>query len=265
MVDGPCNWEINTGCCSPWDTFSEATQETAYFLSTMTLWAATGRRFGACEIAVQPCRPRERLPLYQVFPVPAWGGFYGGGGYGTFGPTIVDGQWFNRCWGGCRCRARCEVALEGPTTTAQVLSVSVSGVMVPASAYQIQDQHLLVRIDGECWPTCVDYSEQDPPEFSVTYLRGEELPAALQIAAGILACEFAKACEDDDTCRLPSRLSSLSQQGISVTVSPFNSYLDLGLTDIPEVDRVIVNLNPNRQQERSRVYSMDTPRPRMVT
>jgi hypothetical protein len=266
--DGPCGWTIDTSCCADWDTLPASAQVVGYELATMTLWAATGRRFGRCEITVQPCRQRKNLPLYQVFPVPAWGFGYGNGavdGLGWFGPYIVDGEWFNGCSGGCRCRASCEVALDGPTTTAGILQVTVNGEVISPAAYQVQDNHLLVRIDGQCWPTCVDYSEQNPPAFTVTYLRGNEEPSALQIASGILACEFAKACAGDESCRLPSRLQALSQQGVSVTVSPFNEYLDLGMTDIPEVDRVIVALNPYRQQERSRVYSPDRPRPRMVT
>lgn len=267
-LDGPCNWTIDTSCCAvDWESFTPEQQEVGYFLATTTLWAATGRRFGQCEITVQPCRPRRQLPLYEAFPVPAFG--YGAGnadGYlMPFSPYILDGQWFNGCWGGCTCRASCEIALDGPTTTASVLSVMVDGLLVPTSAYQIQNNHLLVRIDGQCWPTCVNYSEQNPPAFQVTYLRGNEVPRALQIAAGTLACEFARACAGDAECRLPSRLQALSQQGVSVTVSPFNDYLDLGMTDLPEVDRIIVAYNPFRQQERSRVYSPDRLHPRMVT
>ncbi len=265
MVDGPCNWEIDTGCCSGWDDFDDATQEIAYHLATTTLWAATGRRFGRCPITVQPCGQRRKLPLYETFPVPGWGYGQGYSGQGGFGVFMEDGQWFNGCFGGCRCRARCEIALDGPTTTDGVLSVSVDGVVVSPAAYQIQNGYLLVRIDGQCWPTCADYSEQNPPAFEVIYLRGNEMPPALAIAGGILACEFAKACVEDDSCRLPARLTSLTRQGVSVQVAAISSYLDLGLTEIPEVDRVIVNLNPYRQQERSRVLSPDTPRPRMVT
>jgi len=263
-VDGPCNWTLDTSCCEGWDDFSPVAQEVGYTLATLTLWAATGRRFGRCEITVQPCRQRRNLPLYQVFPVPAWG--YGPSeGIGWMGPYILNGEWFNSCWGGCTCRASCEIALDGPTTTDGILEVTTHGDVVDPSAYVVMNNYLLVRTDGHCWPSCINYSHQDPPEFTVTYLRGEEEPAALQLVGGLLACEFAKACEGDDTCRLPSRLQALSQQGVSVTVSPFSEYLDLGLTDIPEVDRVIVALNPYRQVERSRVYSPDRPQPRMVT
>jgi hypothetical protein len=265
MIDGPCNWTLNTSCCPDWDSYDPGVQELAYDLATTTLWGLTGRRYGRCEITVQPCRQRKNLPLYQAFPVPGWGNGYWGGGGGPFMPYILNGQWYNSCWGGCTCRASCEIALDGPTTTAGVLQVTTHGDIVDPSAYQIQNGYLLVRIDGHCWPSCINYSHQDPPEFTVTYLRGTEEPPALQVAAGILACEFAKSCLGDADCRLPSRLQALTQQGVSVTVSPFNEYMDLGMTDIPEVDRVVAVLNPYRQQERSRVYSPDRPRPRMVT
>lgn len=264
-VDSPCGWDIDTSCVTNWDDLPEAAQTVGYHLSTLMLWALTGRRFGQCEIVVQPCMERRRWPLYETFPVPSYGGG-GAGGYGGFFPYILDGSWFNGgCGGGCRCRARCEVALDGPTNTASIVEVTVNGVVVDPAAYQIQNGYLLVRTDGQCWPGCIDYSKQDPAAFTVTYLRGEELPAGLQIAAGILAGEFAMSCAGDDNCRLPARLTSLTRQGVSVQVATINSYLDLGMTEIPEVDAIVVALNPYRQTERSRVYSLDRPRPRMVT
>jgi len=48
-------------------------------------------------------------------------------------------------------------------------------------------------------------------------------------------------------------------------LSTINSYMDLGLTEIPEVDSIVVALNPHRLTQRPRVYSVDRPRPRMVT
>ena len=264
VADGPCDWDIDTSCVPFWDELTPAAQEVGYHLSTLTLWALTGRRFGQCEITVQPCMERRRWPLYEVFPVPGYGG--GGAGIGAAYPYILDGSWYNRgCGGGCQCRARCEVALDGPTTTAGVLEVLVHGEVVDPSAYQIQNGYLLVRIDGQCWPGCVDYSKQDPAAFVVRYLRGEELVAGLQMAAGILAGEYALSCDGDDRCRLPARLTSLTRQGVSVQVATINSYMDLGLTEIPEVDRIVVVLNPYQQMSRAQVFSVDRPRPRMVT
>lgn len=264
-ADGPCNWDINTGCVEGWDELPATAQLIGYNLATFQLWALTGRRYGQCEITVQPCQERRKLPLYLTYPVPGVG-FYGGyGGSGGFGPVIEDGTWYNRCWSGCRCKARCETALDGPTTTAGILEVTVKGEVIDPAAYQVQDNYQLVRIDGQCWPTCVDYSKQDPPEFTVTYLRGDEVPDVLEIAGGILANEYALACISSDDCRLPTRLQSLSRQGVSVQVAASTTYLDFGMTQIAEVDQVVIALNPYRLTERPRVLSPDRPRPRQVT
>lgn len=264
MADGPCDWAIDTACIEDWADLPEHAQVVGHTLATYQLWALTGRRFGQCEITVQPCRQRKRLPLYQAFPVPGWG-FYGSAGVGGGGPVIIDGTWYNMCGDGCRCKARCEVELDGPTDTASVLEVTVRGEVVDPSAYQIQNNYLLVRTDGHCFPTCVNYSKQDPPEFTVTYLRGEPVPAALQIAAGTLAYQYALACINDERCVLPTRLQSLSRQGVSVQVAAGNSYLDFGMTQIAEVDQIVIAMNPYRLTERPMVLSPDRPRPRMVT
>lgn len=264
-MDGPCNWVINTGCAPGWDELTPAQQENGYILATYQLWALTGRQFGQCEITVQPCRMRKRLPLYQVFPVPGWGGYggYGWAGWGG-GPVIVDGTWYNMCGLGCGCRARCEIDLDGPVAPGGVIQVTVRGEVVDPSAYEIQNGYLLVRTDGGCWPTCVDYSKQDPPEFTVTYLRGTPPPEALQLAAGTLALEYGLACAEDERCRLPARLQSMTRQGVSVQVSIGTQYLDFGMTGLPEVDALVIQMNPYRLTERPMVLSPDRPRPRVA-
>lgn len=266
MADGPCNWVIDTNCAPGWADLTPEQQEVGYTLATYQLWALTGRQFGQCEITVQPCRPRRPLPLYQVFPVPGWGG-YGGYGYAGWGggPVIIDGTWYNMCGPGCRCAARCEIGLDGPTDTDSVLQVTVRGDVVDPSAYQIQNNYLLVRTDNQCWPTCIDYSKQDPPEFTVTYLRGTPPPAALQIMAGVLAFEYGLACAGSDECRLPARLQSMTRQGVSVQVAIGTQYIDFGMTGLADVDALVIQLNPNRLTERPMVLSPDRPRPRMVT
>ena len=146
-----------------------------------------------------------------------------------------------------------------------MIEVTVKGEVVDPSAYQIQNNYLLVRTDHGCWPTCVDYSKQDPPEFTVTYRRGEPLPEALQVAAGTLAYEYALACVQDDRCRLPARLQSMSRQGVTVQVAIGTQYLDFGMTGLNEIDALVIVMNPYRATERPMVLSPDRPRPRMVT
>lgn len=263
----PCGWVVNRcGCPGEqcWDNHLPAVRERAAALATGHMWAATGRRYGLCEITVQPCNPRSAPPLYQTWPVDSFGGGGGDGDGAYLLPMIEGGTWYNRCGAGCSCRARCEVPIPGPTTTAHITQVTVAGETVAPGAYQVHDGHLLVRVDGQCWPTCVDYNRQDPPDFTVTYTRGEPVPADVQAATEMLACEYARACTGGE-CRLPQRLSRLSRQGVEVTVAEFTEWGDLVRTGISEVDRAIWAHNPHRLQGRPQVLSPDVPTPRVVT
>lgn len=259
----PCGWTVTKcGCGQCWDTYRPEVQQRASALAALQMWALTGRRYGLCDITVQPCRPRRDLPLYQAWPVLYDGWGYG---YGIVSPFInVDGNWTNGCWGGCRCRARCEVALEGPTTTARIGDVLVDDIVVDPDAYQVQNGYLLVRIDGSCWPVCQDYSKQDPPKFVVNYSRGNPIPPAVQGAFELLACEYAKACVGSE-CALPARLSSMTRQGVELQVFETTDYLDRAMTGIPQIDAIISADNPGRLTQRPQVFSPDIYPPRMVT
>lgn len=261
---GPCGWELDPSlCCEDWPTFDEDVQARAVTLASRLMWAATGRRYGPCEWTVQPCNPGRIPPLYRVYPEPFGRGSSGGGW--DYYPWIQNGQWFNPGMGGCGCcQTGCEIALQGPTRTSAIVSVTVEGVVVPPTAYVVFDAHLLARIDGECWPTCVNYSNQSPPDFEVTYLRGLPVPAAVLDAASALACEFGKACVGKP-CRLPQRLRRLSRQGVEVEVADIDRASSRFLTGIEDIDMVIQAENPFAIQSRPRVYSPDRRVPRRVS
>jgi len=149
-----------------------------------------------------------------------------------------------------------------------VSSVVVDGVEVPADAYRVDNGSLLVRQDGECWPRCQDFNlsgtaPDDENTFFVTYQRGMPVPMAGQIAAGLLACDFAKSCATG--CKLPGNLASLTRQGVEVTVADPTQDVNEGLTGIPQVDQWIRAVNPAKRTGRARVYSPDVDFPRVVT
>ncbi len=256
---GPCGWTV-TGCAcgtGGWDDYDAATQAYAATTAAAILWAATGRRYGQCEVTVEPCsRPED--PLYVTYPLAEIGSAPAGG------PYISGGVWHNSCGGGsCGCVGRCEVALEGPTSTAAVTSVTVAGVVVAPAAYVIYDGYLLTRIDGECWPTCRDYS--DPATaFRVVYDRGDPIPDHVQAAYERLACELAKACVGGD-CALPQRIRSMTRQGVEIQMVDLADESGRIRTGITVVDQVIDAENPRGLQQRPRVLSPDLPVPRMVT
>ena len=99
----------------------------------------------------------------------------------------------------------------------------------------------------------------------MTFSPGEVLPRIGQIAAGELACEFAKACLSQGDCRLPQQLQTLTRNGVQVEVMDPALILDNGLTGFPNVDLFIKAVNPARRASRPRVLSPDLPRDRRVT
>lgn len=260
----PCNWSVNTDVCDSWDSYSTATQDVAEQLAAHVLWAATGRRYGVCQVTVRPCQPPTRVRSYRTYPVILDAGHDGGGG-GLVPFVGTDGDWHNTplaCSAGCRCRATCEAELAGPV--ASVTSVTVDGAVVDAGAYRVDVQQgtwLLVRTDGQCWPWCQDFDADVTADntFQVVYGRGTAVPQTVLDAAGILACEFAKAISGSGNCRLPQRLQSLSRQGVEITAAEITN-ADLGyVTGIDEVDAVIALENPARRHAPPQVFSPDVP------
>jgi len=263
--EGPCAWPIDTSCCPDWDTYTPELQASATAWATDILWPLSGRRFGPCEITVRPCGSTCNFAGgWMTWPVALDGGNAAAAG-GWFPFVDQTGVWRNcGCAGVCSCSARCEVFLPGPV--AGITEVMIDGIVIPAESYRVDNQELLVRTDGECWPECQDMNlDADPvtgiDTFSVTYSRGTPVPVSGQIAAGILACDFAKTCLTG--CKLPGNLSSLSRQGIEVTAIDPTDLLEDGLTGIAQVDTWLRAVNPYKLRERSRLYSPDLNYQRM--
>ena len=257
---GPCNWTIpDPLCCTAaWAATPANVQSAARDYAAMILWAATGRQFGLCEVTVRPCGMRRCPDGLGEF----WGYDWSGG---TWVPYIFNGQWFNcACGAGCCCDPRCQVRLMGPVE--EIVEVLIGGIAVDPSTYHVDDAHWLVRSGGECWPQCADMDNLvGDNTFEVTYLRGTPVPNALLRAAAMLACEWAKGCVNDDTCRLSNRVTSIIRQGITIDMVSPEDLLESGLTGLWEVDTVIRALNPHRTVERLRILAPELNVPRQTT
>jgi len=83
-------------------------------------------------------------------------------------------------------------------------------------------------------------------------------------ATSSLACEYAKACVGAP-CRLPSRVTSISRQGVTISMVDINDILKNGLTGLWELDQLIMLYNPQGLKGRTRFYSPDLQEPRQVT
>lgn len=255
---GPCGWIIpDPICCEEWATLSPAIQSSARDYAALILWAATGRQFGLCTVTVRPCGMRPCADGSLEFYGFDWSG-------GTWTPYIFNGSWYNcGCPGKCCCDPRCQVRLMGPVDS--ITEVLIGGIAVNPNTYRVDDDHWLVRTDGECWPTCADLDTDDGDNvFTVTYARGTTPPPALLRAASTLACEWGKACAGGD-CRLSNRVTSLARNGITVEMASPDEFLDDGLTGLWEVDSVIRALNPYSRKQRGRIYAPELRVPRQVT
>lgn len=255
----PCSWDVvdPSEVCSDWDSYTQTVKDTALWLSSTWLWAATGRQYGACPVTVRPSQSRIGEPVaYQDFPVTP-----GQDGLGVpGGPFLFGGRWFNAgCASACCGNSACAVVLRGPV--ASIDEVLVDGEEVPSSAYRVDvtgGAWLLVRVDGECWPTCQNFSlaSTEPGTFEVTYGFGRELPEALAIATAMLACEYGKSLTGG-ACALPAKMTRLSRQGVEVEVATPNPVE--GESGIKAVDDVVAALNPSRRKSPPLLFSPDLP------
>lgn len=257
-ADGWCGWDVDPAdICTAWETYSDAQQALALSVATTIMWAATGRRYGPCQITVRPCQSRERAEAYRAYP--AWWTYAEmGGPY----PFLLDGVWRNcGCGHGCCCRPRCEILLDGPVSS--VTEVTVGGVVVPPDEYRVdvaEGGYRLVKTSEGCWPTCQDFNQpgDGPDAFTVTFGRGAPVPASVLDATGLLACNLGKQIGGGD-CGLPPRVSALTRQGVSAEFIADVASVDLFTTGINIVDMVIRAENPSRRTRPPVVMSPDLP------
>lgn len=231
-------------------------------LAVQTLRMLTGFKVGGCPINLRPCSPRCIPSSWLIAPAgPGWNTVPGW----TFQPYIQNGQWYNAC--GCRsndcgCTQVQEIVL--PTEAGSVTSVVIDGAVLDPSAYRVDNTNRLVRTDGGAWPTCQDMNlDSGEGTFIVTYQQGAAVDGLGAYAAGILAVEYAKACQGGK-CRLPSGATSVARAGIQIEIA--TGSFPTGMTGIREVDAWIQNWNPyGLRTGGAEVYSIDAPRGRKTT
>lgn len=257
-AEGYCGWNVEpAGLCSNWATLTEAQQNTAMRIATSVMWAATGRRFGPCQLTLRPCQSKEWAEQYRAYPAWWTGGSNGSAG---FFPVLYAGEWTNcGCGVGCCCRPHCEIILPGPV--ASIVEVMVHGEVVPSTDYRVdvaEGSWRLVRMSGGCWPTCQNLNElaDGAHAFAVTYTRGTAVPQSVLDATGLLACEFGKQLAGAD-CGLPPRLQSMTRQGVTAEFIVNEIDVNTFQTGINLVDMVIRAQNPSRRTRPPLIISPD--------
>lgn len=208
------------------------------------LYALSGRQFpGVCSDTVRPAR-RDLLTN-----VPTWWNY--AGIWRTF-PT--DDFYAHR-----------ENAISlGAYPIRDVTQVLIDGqVQDPATFYRLDERRWLVRLDGGSWPMWQDLylPPTEPNTFEVSFLWGQDPPAAGVEACKELAIEFALARVDRAASSVPQRVLNLVSQGATYTLLDPMTFLQTGGTGIYRVDLWLKSVNPDGMKRRSRVFNVDRVRP----
>jgi len=204
--------------------------------ATEVLWALSGRRFGSCTATFRPCSGADVCT------------------------PIVDRAWAPlatcRCSTSCGHRLRRRLLLPNPVVS--VGEVKVDGAVVPASEYRLESRRWLARLGGS-WPATqnLDLPDTEAGTWSVTITWGQPVPAAGLLAAAQLACEFYKAVAAPDDCGLPARLTTITRQGLTMTVLDPADFLKEGKTGITSIDLWLAAVNPARLHRAARIFRAD--------
>ena len=255
----PCGWDLQFPCsAAEWASYPAAVQTNAAEAGAFLVWAGTGRRFGLCPRVIRPCGSKHPASDQII-------GYWWSSG--SWFPYLWDGVWRN-CWSGCggicSCAPASQVWLGAPTHS--ITEVLIDGSPLASGSYRVDSGLWLVRTDGQLWPEAQDMSINPPAAntFQVSTLVGTPVPPILLAAAGELALEWAKSCTGQ-ACRLPTRMTSVTRQGISVNAVPLDTLLQSGLTGLDSVDRLMGAFNPGRLPARPRVMSPDAQDSRITT
>lgn len=262
---GPCEpWEPIW--CAPLPTGAEAVTGDAVQMATEVLFQAGGQRFGICHVKIRPCRD-DCAGAWMGFNEwwPGVGGVVTSNGGGPR-PWWVNGTWYNVCSVGCGGTCSCTVIDQAllPAPTREVIEVKLNGQVMDPSLYRVDENRLLVRLDGQLWPLCQDLAASDDEDgtWSVTIAVGEDVPVLAKRALGELAMEFVKECLGED-CLIPYEVTSLSRQGVNITFgSPSATRTIVGEMGLRMVDLYLATYNPSNLQRKGKTYDIDrNPRP----
>lgn len=255
-MNGPCDWPVNYAACmtcTPLDGMSAQDRAAFEEMATDYLWNWTLKSYGVCHGTIRPA-PKSCLPLS------AWGEMSSG-----VWPDGAGWYWADLFCGlhgvtNCACHLLTSIQIPGPVVSIE--EILIDGAVLSPIAYRIDNTRTLVRVDGGAWPWTQDLTlpTTSPDTWSITYDYGREVPIGGAIAAGVLACELAKAACRDSSCALPQRLQTITRQGVTMAMIDAFEGIEKGHTGIWLIDSWISSVTqPTRP---SQVYSPDLPNPR---
>lgn len=249
VVDPLCSWSVDRSCLPVAENELDIAKQTAAEeMAIQVLWSLSGRQFGVCPVIVRPCPQPGFCDARFPYPYDSIAPFY----------PLWDGHsWRNvscGCSGYCDWNAPSVIHLS--TTTGlpiqEVLEVKFGADVLDEDQYVLEGE-LLYRTDGTAWPSQnLTLPLGSDGTWSITYTRGNPVPAGVGVLVGILAKEFLSACSGGK-CRLPRRVRSITRQGVSMDMMDPTSIYAEGITGLPECDLWIKSVNPHQLVQPAKV------------
>lgn len=236
----PCDWPVADLECLVLEGLDAPVREALEESAVSWLWDWSGRQYGICEVELWPVVPPTYTSTYQ-----------GRWGWVPWRPVKLWDGFHNIYCKDLGYQSGTTVRLPGPVQS--VTTVEVDGVVLPADAWRLDNNNILVRTDGARWPVSSDLNN---PVFRVVFDRGIEVPHGGQIAAAVLLCELAKSITGKPDCQLPKRVSTVTREGVTIGILDDMEGLDKGRTGIWVVDSWLASVT--KRPKRARVMSPDT-------
>lgn len=234
--------------------------EDAIAIGTSVLFTATGKQWpGVTTDLVYPCaRMISGLPRWpsrssNQSDAVGWSWNYSWG-------TWLDGS----LTGGRNQGLAFDEIQLGAYPLVSIDEILFDGVVFPAlnpdtaaPNYRISERLWLQRLDRQWWPVDGEL------EFSVAFHKGDAPPASGEVAIKRYAIEIVKSFLGDE-CDLPTRVSSITRQGLSISMQSIQELLQAGLTGVPIVDQWVNSTNGGTQRAH-RPMAVASPRiPRQI-
>ncbi len=219
------------------------------------MWGLSGRKFTGTTTVTE-----RYVSMYDPY-------LRANGSRLSYSPTLIDGRVENIPTGNQARYSHHDFLGDGTSSYQRVrlrgrkviqihnLRDGKGGIIDP-NTYYLADHSTIYGTPNASWTSA---------NVEVTYTYGSPPPQAGRSAARILATELVKLYENDDTCALPQRVTSVVRQGVSYTVLDNQDFIDELKTGIYAVDLFLRVANPDRARARARVFSPDVARARRIT
>ncbi len=217
--------------------------------ASYVMWAFSGRKYHGVRTVTEryecPCRGSV-LPSFQVYPH-------------LDGSGIVRNEISIDRLRGCTCSGtvngkHTRLRLRGAPVRHVESVKDADGNLIDKSQYKIVNGRLL-QLSGTA----------DVCGLEIQYTYGVRIPQAGKLAAKTLATELMRAWNGDEDCQLPARVTSISRQGLDISVLDPQDFLDEGRVGLYEVELFLRAAKPDKARKPAKVFSPDLPKAYRVT